>query len=104
MKDYDKLVIWIDYFNSGFSREEGRRVPLNMAVRNPSLKELEEAAKRAGYKPETIEASYPRRMQISSGYVSIERNKPKIKAIKELASRLSKIRGEQRLETKKQKS
>ena len=104
MKDYDRLVIWIDYFNSGFSRKDGRRVPLNIAVRNPSLQELEEAAKRAGYKPEPNEASHPKRMQLSSGYVSIERNKPKIQAIKELASRLSMIHGEQRLETKKQKS
>jgi signal recognition particle subunit SRP19 len=104
MKDYDRLVIWIDYFNSGFSREEGRKVPLNMAVRNPTLNELEEAAKKAGYKPETKEAAYPRRMQINSGYISIERNKPKIQVIKELASRLSMIRGEQRLESKKQRN
>ncbi len=98
MKDYDHIVIWADYFNSGLSREDGRRVPLNMAVRNPTIQELEEAAKRAGYKPESIEAYHPKRIQIKTGYISIEKKKAKIQVIKDLASRLSMIRGEQRHE------
>lgn len=100
MKDYDRFVIWVDYFNSGLSREDGRRIPLNMAVRNPSLQELEEAAKRAGYKPETVEALHPKRVKTKSGYISIEKKRVKIQVIKDLATRLSVIRGEQRRENK----
>lgn len=99
MKDYDRFVIWLDYFNSEISREDGRRVPLNMAVRNPSLQELEEAVKRTGYKPQTVEAYHPKRNQTKSGYVSIEKKRVKIQLIKDLASRLSMIRGEQRRES-----
>lgn len=100
MKDYDRFVIWVDYFNSGLSREDGRRVPHNMAVRNPSLQELEEAAKRAGYKPEAVEALHPKRVKNKSGYISIEKNGVKIQVIKDMATKLSMIRGEQRRENK----
>jgi signal recognition particle subunit SRP19 len=103
MKDYDRLVIWLDYFNSSISRAEGRRLPLNMAVRNPTLKELEEAARRGGYNPELVVAAHPKRMFTQSGYVSIERRKGKTQVIREIAARLSAIRGEQRRETKDSK-
>ncbi len=103
MKDYDRLVIWVDYFNSSLSRADGRRVPLNMAVRNPTSNELVEAAKRAGYASESAEASHPKRMLTLSGYVSIERKKPKVQTIKDIASLLSTIRGGQRREAKKHK-
>jgi len=96
MKDYSRLIIWVDYFNSSLSRAEGRRVPLSMAVKNPSLKELSEAAKRAGYDPEEASAAYPKRPVTRSGYISIERRKAKSSTIRELAPILSKIRGEQR--------
>ena len=104
MKDYDRIVIWLDYFNSGFSRAEGRRVPINMAVRNPSITELEEAVKRSGYVYESYKAFHPKRMFIRSNYISIKLKKPKTKIIREIASSLSMIRGEQRHEAKEKKS
>lgn len=103
MKDYDRLVIWVDYFNSSLGRSEGRRVPLNMAVRNPTLEELEEAARRGKYGVESQGAAHPKRMRNQSGYISIERKKPKTQTIKELAALLSTIRGEQRRESKERK-
>lgn len=103
MKDYDRLVIWVDYFNSNIGRSEGRRVPLNMTVRNPTLQELEEAARRAGYEYESQEAAYPKRMRSKSGYVSIKRRKTKVETIKEIAALLSTIRGEERREGKGQR-
>ncbi|MBI2938727.1 MAG: hypothetical protein HYY22_11045 [Thaumarchaeota archaeon] len=103
MKDYDRLVIWVDYFNSNIGRSEGRRVPLNMAVRNPTLQELEEAARRAEYEYESQEAAHPKRMRSKSGYVSIKRRKTKVETIKEIAALLSTIRGEERREGKGQR-
>lgn len=71
-------------------------MPLNKAVKNPSLGELIEAAKRAGYEPEPQVASYPKRYWIPSGYVSIEKKKPKATVIKELALLLRTVRGEKK--------
>ncbi|MCX8191868.1 MAG: hypothetical protein N3F06_03585 [Nitrososphaerales archaeon] len=96
MKDYQRLIIWLDYFNSTLSRSQGRRVPLNQSVRNPTLKELEEAAKRIGYHPESVVAIYPKRIYLQSGYISIEKLKAKSKVIREIARALAMVRGEVR--------
>jgi len=89
-------VLWIDYFNSTFSREAGRRIPLNKSVKDPTLEELTEAVKRLGYKPESVVAKFPSRMMIPSGYVSIEKrnNEKKPKVLSEVAKILSTVRGE----------
>jgi signal recognition particle subunit SRP19 len=96
LKEYKRYVLWIDYFNSNFSRELGRRVPLNKSVKDPTLEELAEAARRLGYNPEPVPAKYPGRMMIPSGYVSIEKRsgekKPHI--LSEVAKILSVVRGE----------
>ncbi len=96
MKDYKRYVLWIDYFNSTFSREAGRRIPLNKSVKDPTLDELTEAVKRLGYKPESVVAKFPARMMIPSGYVSIEKktSEKKPKVLSEVAKVLSTIRGE----------
>jgi len=96
LKDYKRYVLWIDYFNSTFSRDAGRRVPLNRSVKDPTLDELSEATKRLGYNPESVVAKFPGRMMIPSGYVSIEKrsNEKKPKVISEVAKTLSVVRGE----------
>ncbi|MHB8566566.1 MAG: signal recognition particle subunit SRP19/SEC65 family protein [Nitrososphaerales archaeon] len=96
MKDYKRLVLWLDYFNSSFSRSEGRRIPLDRSVKDPKLEELSEAAKRLGYSPEASQAKFPVRMMVFSGYVSIEKRKDlkKEHLIDEIAKTLSTVRGE----------
>jgi len=96
MKDYDRQIIWLDYFNSSISRSQGRRVPVSKAVKSPSLGELAEATKRLGYDSEPVQASYPKRFWLTSGYVSINRMKSKAAAIREIADTLRTVRGEQR--------
>lgn len=94
MKDYKFLVVWTDYFNSNFSRSEGRRVPINSCVKNPTLEELVKAATRLGYKPIAVEASFPKRSSIHSGYINIERKKSKSVILKEISKSLGIIKGE----------
>ena len=95
MKDYNLLVLWLDYFNSNLRRSEGRRVPLSLSVKNPTLDELVRAAKLAGYNPKPFAASYPKRGLTPSGYIAIERIKPKSKALREVSKTLTVVRGEQ---------
>lgn len=96
MKDYKRHILWLDYFNSSLSREQGRRIPLDRSVKDPKLDELVEATRRLGYKPEPEEGKHPKRMWVASGYVSIEK-KVQVKkgsVIFEVAKMLSNVRGE----------
>lgn len=96
MKEYDRCVLWLEYFNSSVSRKKGRRVPTNQAVKSPKLQELLEAARRLEYNPQSVEAFHPRRFPNPSGYVSIQKLKRKSDSIKEIATMLSVVRGELR--------
>ena len=51
LKDYNRQIIWLDYFDSSLSRSQGRRVPKNRTIKNPDLNNLIRAAKRLDLKP-----------------------------------------------------
>lgn len=91
MKDYNLLILWLDYFNSNLKRSEGRRVPLNLSVKNPTLDELVKAAKLAGYNPKPSVASYPKRGLTPSGYIAVVKTKSKSVVSKEIAEALTLI-------------
>jgi len=75
LKDYDHVILWLDYFNRNLSRTKGRRVKRDRSVFDPSLADLIDAAKAAGYditKEETNDqARYPRRAFVKSSYIMI---------------------------------
>jgi signal recognition particle subunit SRP19 len=93
MKEYEKYVIWLDYFNSELKRREGRRVPLNSATRAPTIEELSEACRRLNIQPVAQVARYPPTPSRSSGYVSVMKAKPKHALIMKVAKELSIVRG-----------
>jgi signal recognition particle subunit SRP19 len=71
LKDYDHVILWIDYFNKNLKRHHGRRVKRDQAVSDPTIPELIEAAKAAGlqFSEQEInsEARFPRRSFVKSG-------------------------------------
>ncbi len=73
MKDYDHIILWLDYFNKTLPRRKGRRIKSERAVFDPTVADLIDAAKEAGYEPlpqETAEhVRYPRRSFVRSGYI-----------------------------------
>ena len=73
MKDYEHVVIWLDYFNKTLPRNKGRRLSREKCVFDPSLKELIDASTAAGlHAKETEEqARYPKRPNVRSGYLSL---------------------------------
>ena len=93
MKEYERYVIWLDYFNSELKRREGRRVPLNSATRAPSLQELGEACRRLNIQPLPQVARFPLSPTRESGYVSVEKAKPKQVLVMKVAKELSVVRG-----------
>jgi signal recognition particle subunit SRP19 len=78
VKDYDHVIVWTDYFNRNLTRRKGRRVSKEMAIFDPSVQELIEASKSAGFtvsSDKTNEtARFPRRPYVRSGYVMLEKN------------------------------
>ncbi len=93
MKEYEKYVIWLDYFNSELKRREGRRVPLNSATRAPTIEELSEACRRLNAQPVAQVARYPSSPLRQSGYVSVAKVKPKHALMMKVAKELSVVRG-----------
>jgi signal recognition particle subunit SEC65 len=93
MKEYERYVIWLDYFNSEVKRGEGRRVPLSSATRAPTIQELTEACKRLNIQPVAQAAHYPSSPSRESGYVSVVKAKPKHALVLKVAKELSVVRG-----------
>ena len=75
MKDYEHVVLWLDYFNKNLKRRQGRKVKRDQAVFDPTVQELVEATRAAGFQlsDEAInsDARFPRRSFVKSGYVMV---------------------------------
>lgn len=73
MKDYESIVVWLDYFNKTVTRAKGRRLVREQCVFDPSLAELESAARAAGLEIKGTEsaARFPRRPYVRSGYIAV---------------------------------
>jgi signal recognition particle subunit SRP19 len=78
MKDYDNVIVWLDYYNKGLSRNKGRRLSKSLSVYDPLLDELINAAISLGYEIPKDQindsARFPRRPHIKSGYIMISKN------------------------------
>ncbi|HKT21084.1 MAG TPA: signal recognition particle subunit SRP19/SEC65 family protein [Nitrososphaerales archaeon] len=93
MKDYDRYIFWLDYFDSELKRSEGRRIPLSAATRAPTLAELGEACRRLNLQPQPQAARYPSRPGKESGFVSVQKSPPKHGLFLKIAKELSTVRG-----------
>jgi signal recognition particle subunit SRP19 len=93
MKDYDRYIFWLDYFDSELKRTQGRRVPLSSATRAPTLPELGEACRRLNLQPQPQPAHYPSLPSKESGYVSVIKATGKQALLLRIAKELSVVRG-----------
>jgi signal recognition particle subunit SRP19 len=101
MKDYDSIILWLDYYNKGLSRKKGRKIPKSLAVYDPLLSELIEAVASLGHDiPKdqvNSSARYPRRPYIKSGYVMIAKNNVfKNRIVKNIAEKMIQNRSKQK--------
>ncbi|MHA1230351.1 MAG: signal recognition particle subunit SRP19/SEC65 family protein [Candidatus Helarchaeota archaeon] len=99
MKNKGYYVIWPHYFDVDLTRKEGRRVnKKTLAVKNPTLRDLEEAARLLGYEYKiNPTALYPRFWYLGkAGYLSIKIEGSKTEVIKKIASRLKKLKKKQK--------
>ncbi len=90
MKDYEHFVVWLDYFNKNLKRSKGRRMSLENCIYDPTLKELMDATKSAGF--EITESAdrvrFPRRPFVRSGYVVLPKQLSKTKVLTKISKSL----------------
>ena len=97
MKDYEHVVIWLDYFNKTLPRNKGRRLSKEKCVFDPSLKELIDASNSAGLQPkETAEqVRYPKRPYVRSGYIVLPKTEKKTTMLEKISQKLVSKRAKQ---------
>lgn len=93
MKDYENVIIWVDYYNKNFSRGKGRKISKSLAVYDPMISELVVAVESLGYDVEKDQindgARFPKRPHIKSGYIMIAKNESlKSKILKDIAEKM----------------
>ena len=97
MKDYEHVVIWLDYFNKNLKKSKGRRLGLEKCVFDPSLKELTDATISAGFEITESEdkVRYPKRPFLSSGYVVLPKGSSKTIILNKISQKLISKRAKQ---------
>ena len=90
MKDYEHIVIWLDYFNKNLKKSKGRKLGLQKSVFDPSLKELLDATKAAGYEitESDDKVRFPKRPFVRSGYVIVPKGSSKTKILNKISEKL----------------
>ncbi len=90
MKDYEHVVVWLDYFNKTLPRNKGRKLSKEKCVFDPSLKELIEAAKAAQLEltESDDKVRFPKRSFVRSGYIILPKDGPKTKMLNKISEKL----------------
>ena len=93
MRNKNKIFLWSIYFDVNKTRNDGRRVPKNLAVSSPKIEELERATKRLGLQPEVVsDAAHPSFPWLKTGLVILPKIEPKSKTLEKVAKELSSLR------------
>lgn len=72
------IVLWPEYFDSGLSRRQGRRLPVSKCVKDPSLDMIAKGAIILGLEYKIDESkSYPSDWTSKKGCVKVEKGKMK---------------------------
>ena len=97
MKDYEHVVIWLDYFNKNLKKSKGRRQQLAKCVFDPSLKELIDATKAAGFEitESDDKVRYPKRPIVRSGYIVLPKGSSKTTILNKISEKLVAKRAKQ---------
>jgi len=91
-REDNKYVIWPAYFDKNLTRSEGRRVPKNFAVENPSIDKIFQIAKELNLNPVLErDTRYPSRPWRKDGRILIDKVKKKEKILLEIAGRLKRF-------------
>ena len=88
MRGKGKIRVWPAYLDAKYSREEGRRVPTSLALREPTIEEIEKAANILGLKPIIEPLTYPKHPWRSTGVVLVDKKGAKSEILKKIAAQM----------------
>ena len=90
-RNIDYKVLWPEYFDSKYTRGQGRRIPKKMATQNPMASDILAAAKHAGFTCELQEdKSHPSDWFKKRGRVLVYSDMAKTEIIQRVAKSLGK--------------
>ena len=97
MKDYEHVVIWLDYFNKNLKKSKGRRLALEKCIFDPSLKELMDATTSAGFEitESDDKVRFPKRPFVRSGYIVLPKGSSKTIILNKISQELISKRAKQ---------
>jgi signal recognition particle subunit SRP19 len=92
LKLKDRHILWPVYFDVEKTRAEGRKISKSIAVKSPTLHEIERACQALGLDPQVrSEVCYPRR-RLRQGYVMVKRVGHKLDTLKKVAMKIREVR------------
>lgn len=89
------MSIWVSNIDSSRSRMEGRKIAKGLAIKNPSLAEIEEAARHLNLDFEISQAQYPKdqgKEERTPGRILVEKKYSKNKSMKLICDEIRRIR------------
>ena len=93
MRQQDKIIIWPAYFDLTKTRNDGRRVPRNLAVPSPKIIEVKEAAEKLGLAHELVaDVGYAKTPWLKTGMILVRKKGSKGQIVVLIAKQLMKIR------------
>ncbi|MBU7015488.1 MAG: signal recognition particle protein Srp19 [Theionarchaea archaeon] len=90
-----KQVVWLANIDSSRSRSEGRKISTGLAVKDPTLSEMQKAAEHLNMKPDVEETQYPKdqgQEARTPGRILLEKQHAKHKTLKLLCDEIRRIR------------
>jgi len=90
-----QMVIWLSNIDSSRTRMNGRKIAKGLAVKEPTLSEMEKAAEHLNLNPESEETEYPKdqgQETRTPGRILVEKKYPKTKTLKLLCDEIRRIR------------
>jgi signal recognition particle subunit SRP19 len=94
MRKQDKFIMWPAYFDQGKTRNQGRKIPKNLALPAPRLDEIQRAAARLGLKPEIVsDVAYSAAPWLKTGMVMVDKKGSKLEIVRRIAKEVAVQRG-----------
>ena len=90
-----KMVIWLSTIDSSRTRVEGRKIAKGLAIKEPTLPEMQKAAEHLSLDPEVEETEYPKDQGQETrrpGRILVEKKQSKTKTLKLLCDEIRRIR------------
>ncbi len=86
------LVIYPEYFDFNLKRSEGRKVPVNISVKRPSIDELYSITKDIGTEVKKSSKSHPSNWHSESGSINVFYEGKKTELLHKIGKELKNLR------------